>query len=61
MDREKGRRVGFTDAGKRRDIIQKLGKAKQYPSYHQGWGMHSSIYDGSNFLLLYRCKMKKKL
>ena len=34
---KKGRRVGFTDAGKRRDIIQRLGESKQYPSYHRGW------------------------
>ncbi|MRD16269.1 glycosyl transferase, partial [Bacillus thuringiensis] len=30
---EKGRRGGFTDAGKRRDIIQRLGELKQYPCY----------------------------
>ncbi len=49
---KKGRRVGFTDAGKRRDIIQKLGESKQYPSYHQGWGMHSSIYDGKQLSVI---------
>ena len=52
MDREKGRRVGFTDAGKRRDIVQKLGECKRYPSYHQGWGMHSSIYDGKQLSVI---------
>ncbi|MDA2299927.1 glycosyltransferase [Bacillus cereus] len=49
---KKGRRVGFTDAGKRRDIVQKLGECKRYPSYHQGWGMHSSIYDGKQLSVI---------
>ena len=49
---KKGRRVGFTDAGKRRDIIQRLGESKQYPSYHRGWGMHSSIYNGKQLSVI---------
>ncbi|TKI82548.1 glycosyltransferase, partial [Bacillus wiedmannii] len=49
---KKGKRVGFTDAGKRRDIIQRLGESKQYPSYHRGWGMHSSIYDGKQLSVI---------
>ncbi|UOB76831.1 glycosyltransferase [Bacillus sp. ZJS3] len=49
---KKGRRVGFTDAGKRRDIIQRLGESKQYPFYHRGWGMHSSIYDGKQLSVI---------
>ncbi|WP_144572934.1 glycosyltransferase family 2 protein [Bacillus cereus] len=49
---KKGRRVGFTDAGKRRDVVQKLGECKRYPSYHQGWGMHSSIYDGKQLSVI---------
>ncbi|TKH95129.1 glycosyltransferase family 2 protein, partial [Bacillus cereus] len=49
---KKGRRVGFTDAGKRRDIVQKLGECKRYPSYHQGWGMHSSIYNGKQLSVI---------
>ncbi len=49
---EKGRRGGFTDAGKRRDIIQRLGELKQYPCYHQGFGMHSSIYGGKQLSVI---------
>lgn len=49
---KKGRRGGFTDAGKRRDIIQRLAECKQYPSYHQGWGMHSSIYGGKQLSVI---------
>lgn len=47
-----GTRGGFTDWGKRRDIIEQLSKYKHFPSYQKGWGMKSSIYDGKQLSVI---------
>jgi hypothetical protein len=49
---KKDSRGAFTDSGKRRDIIQQLDNVKHFPSYQQGWGMTSSIYNGKQLSVI---------
>jgi glycosyltransferase involved in cell wall biosynthesis len=49
---KKGHRGGFTNGGKRLDILEQLKKSKKYPFYKKGWGMTSSIYKGKQLSVI---------
>jgi glycosyltransferase involved in cell wall biosynthesis len=49
---KRGVRGGFTDGGKRRDILEQLKKHKNFPYYRKGWGMKSSIYNGKQLSVI---------
>ncbi|PEA24341.1 glycosyl transferase [Bacillus cereus] len=49
---KKGTRGGYTDGGRKREIIEQLKKEKNFFLFQKGWGMHSSIYNGKQLSVI---------